>query len=79
MSHYILPYSGIDLQSKNGLQTLCDFAERNQLMDEQFIIVCDIMISKEEEVAAEMMSDYWDTLMSAKPNCFDQSMLLVET
>lgn len=71
MSHYILPYSGIDLQSKEGLKLLCDFAKRNSLLNESLIVVCDIMISKEEEVAAEMMSDYWDTLMSAKPNCFD--------
>lgn len=66
-----LEVSGVDLQSKQGLAALLDFAERNQLMNESVDVVAMQLISVEEEVASEMMSDYWDTLRSAMPNCFD--------
>lgn len=71
MAHYILPYSGVDLQSRQGLKVLVDFAERNQLMDESFDVVLEIMISKEEEAAADALWALWETQRSAMPNCFD--------
>lgn len=67
----MLPFSGVELGSKRGLKTLLDFAKRNDLMTESADAVISQLISVEEEVAAEMMSDYWDTLRSARPNCFD--------
>lgn len=64
----ILPFSQVELNSKEGFNLLWEFAQRNSLMDESPTIVCELLVQTEEEIAAESLNDYYETLRDAMPN-----------
>lgn len=67
------PYTGIKVQTKEGLKHLCEWAERVQLLDSKVTLeeCFEQLWSSEDEAAAEATESLWETQWSARPNCFD--------
>lgn len=67
----ILAYSGIELGTKEGLKVLLDFARGCKMMDSPVENVINQLVNIEEAMVEEATQEYYDTLRSAMPNCFD--------
>ena len=61
----ILAYSGIELNSLQGLKHLMKFASNNHISD--FMEAVEMLILCEEDMAAQSLADYYETLRDAMP------------